>query len=115
MLKPKTCCCVVPIFLGVMILCFLQLFMACFAIYQIFSILRGAKYQTNEEVIWIVCYCACAAPIIIGGYYYLRWLISKTTATKVMLPRAHFLNIVSILMQFALLIIFGYAVEGRPI
>ena len=114
MTRPKTCCCLVPIFIGILILCFFQIFMSVFALYQIFSIFNGGKYQTNEEILWIIFYCMCAAPIILGGYYYFRWLLNKSQTKRAMLPRAHFLNIVSIIMQLLLLIIFGYVVNGKP-
>ena len=115
MTRPKTCCFCIPIFIGILILCIIQILMAAFAIWQIFSILLNKQYGTTEDIFWIVLYVCCVVPIIIGGLYYANWLWKKSKAKRAMLPRAHFLNIVSIVLQFLLITIFGIAVNGgRP-
>ena len=115
--RPKTCCCCVPIFIGILTLCIIQIIMAVFGIWQVFSILRDTNFKRvkSEEVWWIIFYLLCIGPIILGGYYYLRWLWFKSQTSRAMLPRAHFLNIVSVIAQFILISLFGIIIhDGWP-
>ena len=115
MTRPKYCCCIVPIFIGILILCVVQIVMAAFGVWQVFQIVRDKKYRKSEDIWWIVFYLICIGPIILGGWYYLKWLWFKSASTRAMLPRAHFLNICSVIAQFILISLFGIIVrDGWP-
>ena len=80
------------------------------------SILIVGVLQIVAMIIWIIIYLVCVGPIIMGGYYYYKFLRYPSYDTKKTLPRAHLYNIISICLQFALFTIFGLALgNGKPL
>ena len=66
-------------------------------------------------LLWFIIYAFCVAPVVLGGWYYYKFLTNPGQTTKAPLPKAHLFNIISIALQFAVFTIFGYAVSTGPL
>ena len=80
------------------------------------SILLIGILELVALIIWFCIYIIAVGPVIVGGYYYAKFLRAPSWETRKQLPRAHLYNMISIALQFGLFTIFGLAANnGRPL
>ena len=112
--KGDTCCFCFPIQCGLKSLAVYQLVQSGVFLWFMFCILIGGGLNFLGTLLWFIIYAFSVSPVLIGGWYYYKFLTKPSAETKMPLPRAHLFNIVSICIQFAVFTIFGYAYGDEP-
>ena len=105
------CCLCLDITCGVKALGWYQIIQSAVCLYVMISILLTGLTDILTLIIWFAIYVIAVGPIMMGGFYYYKFLRYPSYDTKKPLPRAHLYNMISIALQFGLFTIFGLAVN----
>ena len=68
------CCLCLDIHCGVKALGWLQIFMAGVSLWTMLSILIMMTLTPINAIIWFIIYIVAIGPIMLGGWYYLKFL-----------------------------------------
>ena len=64
----------------------------------------------GDGVLYSLIYLVCNLPTYLGCYYYIKWFRNNVKATRLLLPRAHFLNMITIAASTVWGIVGGYII-----
>ena len=73
------------------------------------SLFIGAISATT--FVWVIVLFLVNAPVLLGGWYYFSFFRNKSSENKKRLPRAHLMNIIAIVCQFAAFTVLGLIIN----
>jgi small-conductance mechanosensitive channel len=104
------CCLFFEVKRGVKLLGIVQGFQVALFIWWMFSIFTmWTGFNEFFPGTWVYAHCFAIAPAMVGMWYYYYFLTSRDPMSKNPLPRAHIMNIVSMVIYFLSFTIYGLA------